>query len=518
MRLFLIVPDSLGKLDGKLFSPLASLRLRCLEIAPYLAALGYRPRLVIDRDVHTMTREGSFLEADAYINFKTTFNLENYLYEAVNRGKPVIVDMCDNVFEGPDAVANESLLSIATLATASTQPLATLIEDRGAAVRVIPDCLEGMASTSPAPAPESQVRLLWFGRRQNAGPLLANLGDLSVGKEATRHLTVVCDDGLGLADEIQTLVPSIAVSGVEWSPSALDEALASCHIVVTPMSDAPIHLTKSANRLAHALWRNRPVVTHDFPGLEWLTEYVTVADNLDAGIERARQDWARTLERTRLGQRATEQKLHPKVIAKQWSDALVLARELVTRQKPPVQSRHGVRLNLGCGDKLLPHYINIDAAPIRDGRQPDLICDACDLTPFADNSVDEVLSVHLIEHIFPGEVPNAISEWIRVLKPGGRLVIECPNLLSACEALVNMPEAAMESTGEAAQRTMWAFYGDPVAGDPLMTHKWGYTPQSLSRLLRDAGLRDVLSESPKFKLGEPRDMRVAGMKAPLRDP
>ena len=141
-----------------------------------------------------------------------------------------------------------------------------------------------------------------------------------------------------------------------------------------------------------------------------------------------------------------------------------------------------------------------------------MICDARDLSPFDDNSVDEVLSVHLIEHLPRWDAPKAIAEWVRVLKPGGRMVIECPNILSACEALLKAPESALFHEGESAQRTMWAFYGDPGDGDPLMMHQWGYTPQSLGQLLIDAGLREVKSEEPRFKLGAPRDLRVVGTK------
>ena len=173
MRVFLLAPHPLGKLDGRIFSSLASVRLRCLEIAPHLAKLGHNLKLVIDRDVPAMVRDGSFFEADTYINFKTTFNLGPYLGNAANLGKAVIVDICDNVFTGPDAAVHESLLTFATLATAPTQELAALITARQTPTLVIPDCLEGMGTEEPAGFPDGPVRLLWFGRRSNAAPLLA---------------------------------------------------------------------------------------------------------------------------------------------------------------------------------------------------------------------------------------------------------------------------------------------------------------------------------------------------------
>jgi hypothetical protein len=45
-----------------------------------------------------------------------------------------------------------------------------------------------------------------------------------------------------------------------------------------------------------------------------------------------------------------------------------------------------------------------------------------------------------------------------------------------------------------------------------MVHRWGYTPQSLARLMQEAGLVNVRQEPAQFKLREPRDMRVVGEK------
>jgi hypothetical protein len=59
---------------------------------------------------------------------------------------------------------------------------------------------------------------------------------------------------------------------------------------------------------------------------------------------------------------------------------------------------------------------------------------------------------------------------------------------------------------------MWVLYGDPAWQDPYMVHRWGYTPKSLSDLMREVGLADVRQEPAQFKLREPRDMRITGLK------
>jgi hypothetical protein len=100
---------------------------------------------------------------------------------------------------------------------------------------------------------------------------------------------------------------------------------------------------------------------------------------------------------------------------------------------------------------------------------------------------------------------------VRVLKPGGLMVLECPNLKAACEAFLANPERH-SGQGQEGQRTMWVFYGDPSWRDPLMVHRWGYTPQSLAALMAEASLVKIRQEAAQFKLREPRDMRMVGEK------
>lgn len=170
-----------------------------------------------------------------------------------------------------------------------------------------------------------------------------------------------------------------------------------------------------------------------------------------------------------------------------------------------------VRLNLGCGDMPLPGYINVDVAVERAGKQPDVCADVRDLSVFPDGYADEIMAIHVIEHFYRWEVVDLLKEWVRVLKPGGRLVLECPNLLAACEALLKNPEQAA-GPGVEGNRTMWCFYGDPAWKDPLMCHRWLYTPQSLGQVMAEAGLGELRQEPAWFKAREPRDMRIVGVK------
>ena len=169
-----------------------------------------------------------------------------------------------------------------------------------------------------------------------------------------------------------------------------------------------------------------------------------------------------------------------------------------------------IRLNLGSGDKPLKGYINVDIAPSRKGIAPDVVSDIRKLD-FPDNYADEILAVHLIEHLYYWDVHDILKEWMRVLKPGGRVILECPNLLHAAKQILDDPEGR-SGPGKEGQTTMWVFYGDPNWKDPLMCHRWGYTPASLQRVLKEVGFSKVSQQPAQFKRREPRDMRIVGVK------
>jgi len=170
---------------------------------------------------------------------------------------------------------------------------------------------------------------------------------------------------------------------------------------------------------------------------------------------------------------------------------------------------NSVRLNLGCGDKILTGYINVDVTDERKGKKPDVVCDIAKLEKFADNTVDEILTVHVIEHFYLWKLPEVLQEWKRVLKPGGVLITESPNLLHACSQILKSPfKAALPD----AQMSMWPLYGNPYEEDELMCHKWLFTPQTLTQFLLEQGFDEIRQEPCVFKLREPRDFRMVCVK------
>ncbi len=58
-------------------------------------------------------------------------------------------------------------------------------------------------------------------------------------------------------------------------------------------------------------------------------------------------------------------------------------------------------------------------------KASEVICSACEQLPFEDNYFDVVLSHEVLEHV--DDDRQAIREVLRVLKPGGRLILFVPN-------------------------------------------------------------------------------------------
>lgn len=98
------------------------------------------------------------------------------------------------------------------------------------------------------------------------------------------------------------------------------------------------------------------------------------------------------------------------------------AEQAMRRAFPDAADRRGKTiLNLGAGtSKFNNGVINADIAPF---PGVSVIADAMDL-PFRDASIDMTVSESMLEHIAYPE--RAISEIIRVIKPGGYLYIEMP--------------------------------------------------------------------------------------------
>ncbi len=153
-----------------------------------------------------------------------------------------------------------------------------------------------------------------------------------------------------------------------------------------------------------------------------------------------------------------------------------------------------VRLNIGAGNKRMDGWLSLGLEPEHD------IHSDIRVLPLPDASVDEAIAIHVVEHLAPWDVVPALTEWCRVLKPGATLALELPDLLKCCRAVL---------AGRGPRDGLWGLYGEPLKEEELMLHRWGYTPESLSALLKEGGFVKIKSRNPQFHAQRlDRDMRL----------
>jgi predicted SAM-dependent methyltransferase len=138
-----------------------------------------------------------------------------------------------------------------------------------------------------------------------------------------------------------------------------------------------------------------------------------------------------------------------------------------------------IKLYIGCGTQIKEGYYNIDQYVYASGV---IQMDIFNLS-FESDSVDEIFTEHMLEHIGKYEVPLALKEWARVLKPDGKLVMNLPNIEWCMQQWLAKPEDER-----------WGWQLDTIFGlqtHPGEFHKTGFTAPRLQQLLKVAGFQNI---------------------------
>lgn len=163
-------------------------------------------------------------------------------------------------------------------------------------------------------------------------------------------------------------------------------------------------------------------------------------------------------------------------------------------------------LHVGCGpkrkDQTTRGFNSPDWAELRldidESVKPDVVGTMTDMSSVATGSVDGLFSSHNIEHLYPHEVPQALSEFKRVLSPDGFVVITCPDLQSVCALVAEdkLTEPAYTSpAGPITPLDILFGHRPPMArGNLYMAHRCGFTQKVLTATLQAAGFASVAAK------------------------
>lgn len=161
-------------------------------------------------------------------------------------------------------------------------------------------------------------------------------------------------------------------------------------------------------------------------------------------------------------------------------------------------------LHVGCGmadpRKLPPAFFAPDAwrevrLDIDPGVAPDIVATITDMRAVDSASVDAVWSAHNLEHLFAHEVPLALAEFRRVLRPEGFALVTVPDLQRAAELVAQdrlADPAYVSPAGPIAPLDMLFGHGAAIAaGNHFMAHRTGFTARTLEAALCGAGFGAV---------------------------
>jgi len=127
---------------------------------------------------------------------------------------------------------------------------------------------------------------------------------------------------------------------------------------------------------------------------------------------------------------------------------------------------------------------------------PDIVATMTNMRPVLDESHDAIYSAHNLEHLYPHEVPLALREFRRVLKPDGFALIVLPDLQAVAQLVADgqlVEPAYISPMGPVAPLDiLYGFRPALAQGNAFMAHHTGFIGRSLAAALLEAGFASTL--------------------------
>ena len=129
--------------------------------------------------------------------------------------------------------------------------------------------------------------------------------------------------------------------------------------------------------------------------------------------------------------------------------------------------------------------------------KPDLVGSIKQMTGVETDSMDAIFSSRNLEHLHAHEVPSAMKEFVRVLRPDGYMVITCADLQSVATLIAEdklMHAAYQSAIGPVTPLDMVFGLQKALArGEMHLAHRCGFTQKVLVATLKSCGFTAVAS-------------------------
>jgi len=146
-------------------------------------------------------------------------------------------------------------------------------------------------------------------------------------------------------------------------------------------------------------------------------------------------------------------------------------------------------LHVGCGSAPLPEWLGCNTEVRLDvdaDLNPDIVANMTDIGDVGE--FDCVFCCHALEHLHLFDVYKAVSEFYRVLKSGGTLIVFVPDL----EGVSPTEDVLFESpAGPITGLDLMYGYNCVTQAKPYMRHLTGFVKSSLKKILQQAGFNTV---------------------------
>jgi len=153
----------------------------------------------------------------------------------------------------------------------------------------------------------------------------------------------------------------------------------------------------------------------------------------------------------------------------------------------------GSLLHVGCGGEPMPEWavgkyqeVRLDVSP---DHQPDVLASMTEMGDIG--GFDAIHCSHALEHLVPHEVPTALGEFLRVLKPGGFAVVFVPDLQD-----VKATEDVLFTAPCGPVTGLDLLYGlrRLLPEMPYMAHRTGFVQDTLAAAFKAAGFSRVSTQ------------------------